>query len=89
MAIIRHDIDVVRGAALREESPRVLRSARSEHGAHGGHGGPRYVFDERLAVYLPLEMEETHHMQDGATLRSVARYGRVRAFAVETTEGVR
>lgn len=48
----------------------------------------RFAFDERTQTYVPTEMTEEHLMRSGERVFTVARYGRVRAFSVTTTEAV-
>jgi hypothetical protein len=40
-------------------------------------------------MHIPSEMTETHLMRNGAKLETRAHYGRVRTFAVSTTEGLK
>jgi VWFA-related protein len=49
----------------------------------------RYAFNDRLQMHIPSEMTETHLMRNGAKLETRAHYGRVRTFAVSTTEGLK
>ena len=46
----------------------------------------RFVFNETLHAHVPVDMTETHVMNNGAILRTDARYGNIRLFSVSTSE---
>jgi hypothetical protein len=73
------EIDMYTGAVLQSElSLRTLAESVALR--------TRYAFNEAVQTNLPVEMTETLVMKNGAILRTVAHYGRVRLFSVSTSE---
>lgn len=80
-----------RGHLWIDESSGVVLETELEVGGGGGRAAStvRTLFrdDARLGGYVPAEMRESHPTRRG-TLRTVATYGRFRAFQVESVSTI-